>query len=84
MNGRIENVEGSYGYEKDGAYAIGVSSGASRIGLGVSNQMAVITAVLEGRPTPRFRDMGLSLTPDQAEQLGRELIEHAEKVRARA
>lgn len=84
MNGRIENVEGSYGHEEEGPYAIGVSSGASRIGLGVSNQMAVVTAVLEQRPAPRPRDMGLSLTPDQAERLGRELIEHAEKVRARA
>lgn len=83
MSTLVTEIEGSYKNEKDGPFQVGVSSGSERVGLGASNQLAIVAAVSEKKPTPKHKEFGLSLTPDQAEEIGRALIEHAERVRAR-
>lgn len=84
MSTLVTDVEGSYENERSGPFQVGLSSGSSRIGLGVSNQLVVLAAAINNTPGPQYIHLGVSLTPDQAETIGRALIEHADKVRSRA
>lgn len=71
-------VEVEAGYDHDGPFVVGVNSGTKRVGLGASNQFAAMTNL-----NVEYHSIQMSLTPDQAEQIGRALIEHAEAVRER-
>lgn len=67
------------GYNHEGVtYSIGINSGSGGIGLGVSDQAH---AILNGGP--QTVSLHISLTPDEAEQMGQALVAHAEAVRAR-
>lgn len=71
------DVAGGWGHEGI-AFTLGVNSGSGGIGFGVSDQRhAVMTGATQ------TTSLHLSMTPDDAEAVGRALIAHAEAVRAR-
>lgn len=71
------DVKGGWGHE-GAVYTLGVNSGGGGVGFGVSDQAH---AMRTGKA--QTTSLHMSLTPDDAEAIGRALIEHAEAVRAR-
>jgi hypothetical protein len=71
------DVKGGWGHESI-TFTLGINSGSGGIGFGVSDQQHAIRT-----GSPQTVSTHMSLTPDDAEAIGRSLIAHAEAVRAR-
>jgi hypothetical protein len=71
------DVAGGWGLEGV-IFTIGINSGASGIGLGISDRMHAMENGVR-----QTVSLGLSLTPDDADTIARALTEHAAAVRER-
>ena len=71
------DVKGGWGHEST-IFTLGINSGGGGIGFGVSDQQHAIRT-----GSPQTVSAHMSLTPDDAEAIGKALIAHAVAVRAR-
>lgn len=71
------NIEVEGGYESEGPFVVGVSSGSKSVGFGASNSFAAMTGRIE------YKSIHLSLTADQAREIANALNEHAAKLGSR-